>query len=187
VSPDPRAGEITPGSVSSGEEASGVVEIRFDQIVTYADLELRWLEVKDSRCPIGVNCFWEGEVRVVIEAARAEEEGEAPVEFQLTLRAGQKPETASVFGYEMVLVNVVPHPKNGVTPERSDYVADIRISVAASLRLSGPQPSHGPPKSTLRSQLATPPSQSSGLVLPSRDPVFKPARDGRLQIQGSQP
>ena len=132
VSPDPGKGEITPSSVSSAEETSGVVEIRFDEIVTHVDLELRWLEVNDSRCPIGVNCFWAGEVKVILEAARAEGEGEAPVEFQLTLRAGQKPETASVFGYEFELLNVDPHPTDGVTQKRSDHVAEIGISRAVS-------------------------------------------------------
>ena len=128
ASSGPGKGGITPGSVSSARVTSGVVEIRFDEIVTHLDLELRWLEVKDSRCPIGVNCLWEGEVKVILEAARAEEEGEEPVEFQLTLRAGQKPETASVFGYELELLNVDPHPKDGVTPERSDYMSKIEIT-----------------------------------------------------------
>ena len=79
-------------------KTTGVVKIRFDEIVTHDDLELRWLEINDSRCPTGVNCFWAGEVKVIIEATRTMVEGSQPVEFQLTLQSRQVPVTTSVSG-----------------------------------------------------------------------------------------
>ncbi len=130
VSPDMVSSELTPVSVSSPGQTNEVINIRFDEIVTYADLKLRWLEVNDSRCPIGVNCVWAGEVKVLLEATRAMAEGNMPVEVQLTLHARPKPSTASVFCYELELLNVDPHPKDGVTPERGNYVAKIKFSNA---------------------------------------------------------
>lgn len=115
-------------------KTTGVVKIRFDEIVTHDDLELRWLEINDSRCPTGVNCFWAGEVKVIIEATRTMVEGSQPVEFQLTLQSRQVPVTTSVSGYVLELLNVDPYPKDKVTPVRSNYVAEIKISEAAKAR-----------------------------------------------------
>ncbi|RLA42412.1 MAG: hypothetical protein DRR42_23435 [Gammaproteobacteria bacterium] len=134
VSPDPRISKITPVSASSALKTNGVVKMRFDEIVTYADLELRWLEVHDSRCPTGVNCFWAGEVKVILEVTRTMVEGSKPVELQLTLQSRREPVTASVFGYVLELLNVYPYPKDKVTPVRSNYVVEIKISKAAQAR-----------------------------------------------------
>jgi hypothetical protein len=134
VSSDPGASKTTSVSSSSAVKTNGVVKIRFDEIVTYADLELRWLEVSDSRCPTGVNCFWAGEVKVILEATRTMVEGNKPVELQLTLQSRRKPVTASVSGYEFELLNVDPYPKDKVAPVRSNYVAEIKISEAAQTR-----------------------------------------------------
>jgi hypothetical protein len=133
VSSDPGASEITSSSASSSVKTNGMVKIRFDETVTYADLELRWLEINDSRCPTGVNCFWAGEVKVMLEATRTTAQGSEPAELQLTLQSRREPATATVSfsGYELELLNVDPYPKDKVTPERSYYVAEIKISAAS--------------------------------------------------------
>ena len=131
VSPDPGASSFTPDQVSSAKATNGVVTIRFDEIATYPDLELRWLEIMDSRCPTGVNCVRAGDVKMILEATNVKDKGSKPVEFELTLYVRGKPVTASVFGYELELLSVHPYPKNNVTPERNNYVAEIKISEAA--------------------------------------------------------
>ena len=130
VSPDMGSSEPAPVSTSSVGQTNEVVTIHFDEIVTYADFKLRWLEINDSRCPIGVKCISAGEVKVTLEATREMEEGNTPVEFQLTLHARRNPATVSVFGYLLELLSVDPHPKHGVTPERGSYVAEIKLSNA---------------------------------------------------------
>jgi hypothetical protein len=131
ASSDPGASEITSASASSAVKTNGMVKIRFDETVTYGDLELRWLEINDSRCPTGVNCFWAGEVTVILEAKHTLAEGNKPDEIQLTLQSRGEPATASVSGYELELLKVDPYPKDKVTPERSYYVAEIKISAAS--------------------------------------------------------
>ena len=101
------------------------IELRFDETFEYQNLELRWLELDDSRCPIGVTCVWEGQIVATVEVARG---AEASVELELVLRAGIEPETSRAFDHELVLRGVDPHPRDGFTPERSDYVARIEIA-----------------------------------------------------------
>lgn len=105
-----------------------MVTIRFDEIATYPDLKFRWLQIMDSRCPTGIQCIRAGDVKVILEATHTIDKGDKPVEFELTLHVRGRPVTASVFGHELELLSVHPYPKNNVTPERSDYVAEIKIS-----------------------------------------------------------
>jgi hypothetical protein len=111
---------VVPEPTSDG----AVIELRFDETVAYQDLELRWLRLDDSRCPIGVTCVWEGQIIATVEVARG---AEGSVELELRLQVGIEPETSRAFDHELVLQGVAPHPKDGVTPERSDYVARIEI------------------------------------------------------------
>ena len=113
------------GSGSSAAEAGTRVELRFDETAKYQDLELRWLELDDSRCPIGVACVWAGQIVATVEVARGEEES---VELDLVHRIKGPPATSRAFEYELRLLGVDPHPRQGTTPERSDYVARIEIA-----------------------------------------------------------
>ena len=125
VIPEPASGAVDGSSSSSGEGSDVEIELRFDETVEYQDLELRWLELDDSRCPIGVTCVWEGQIVATVEVARG---AEGSAELELVLRAGTESETSRAFDHELVLRGVDPHPKDGVTPERSDYVVRIEIA-----------------------------------------------------------
>lgn len=131
VSSDAGVNEIASTTASSSAITTGVVKLRFDETSTHGGLELRLLKVMDSRCPVGANCFWAGEVKVILEASNVQQSGTEPVEVQLTLQARQGPTTAAVSGYEMKLLNVDPYPMDGVTPKRTDYIAEINISETA--------------------------------------------------------
>jgi len=124
ASPEPTAGGGD-GSPSSNQASAAEVELHFDETTEHQDLKLRWLDLDDSRCPIGVVCIWAGQTVVTLEVARGEDE---PVELVLVRRAGREPETARAFERELRLLEVDPHPKEGVTPERSQYVAEIEIA-----------------------------------------------------------
>ena len=113
------------GSGSTCAETGARVELRFDETANHRDLELRWIKLEDSRCPIGVACVWAGQIIATIEVARG---GEEPVELELVHRIKGPLATSSAFGYELRLLGVDPHPKEGTTPERSDYIARIEIA-----------------------------------------------------------
>jgi hypothetical protein len=108
--------------VTAGETA--VVELRFDEPLSLDTLRLRWLDLNDSRCPQGVQCVWEGQAVVTLEVSR---DGLAPQRVELILRSGVEPGAETVAGYELRLLKVEPYPRQGVTPERNDYVATVEI------------------------------------------------------------
>ncbi|MCP4200486.1 MAG: hypothetical protein GY769_00965 [bacterium] len=125
VSPEPIPAAVEQSSDSPGEGTAAEITLRYDETVEFQELELRWLELEDSRCPIGVKCIWAGQMVVTVEAARGDDK---PLEVELLRRVGREPETAEALGYELRLLEVDPHPKEGVTPERGDYVARIEIT-----------------------------------------------------------
>jgi len=128
--------DTTRYAVPSSEHPGEVIEIRLDVTVTYAELELRWIYVQDSRCATGTKCYWAGEVEVTLEVACAEPGVGKPERVQVTLRAGKTPSSATAFGHEMELIDVVPYPRDGVTPRRSDYRAEIRIAATLAGHVS---------------------------------------------------
>lgn len=125
VIPEPSSGAVSQGASRSVRGSGVEIELRFDETVEYQDLELSWLELEDTRCPIGVTCVWEGQIVATVEVARGEEES---VELELVLQAGIEPEISRASNYELLMKGVDPHPKDGVTPERSDYVLRIEIA-----------------------------------------------------------
>ena len=122
--PEPVAPGAPSGTAPTTAGATATLELRYDQTVAYEGLELRLVEISDSRCATGVVCVWEGEVAARLEVARA---GEAPVEVELALRAGHEADQAVAHGRRLRLVAVDPYPKYGVTTPRDAYVARIEI------------------------------------------------------------
>ena len=122
----PPSGET--GSQSSAAPATAgeaaVLELRFDETVSAAALRLRWLELNDSRCPLGVQCVWEGQAVVTVEISGDDLAAER---VDLTLRAGVEPAVVVVAAHELQLLDVEPYPREGVTPERGEYVATLEI------------------------------------------------------------
>jgi len=107
---------------TAGETAA--VELRFDETVSQGELLLRLLELNDSRCPLGVQCVWEGQVAATVEVSRDEF---APRVVELVLRSGLDAGAKAVAGHQLRLLNVEPYPREGVTPERREYFATLEI------------------------------------------------------------
>lgn len=125
--PETAPTEAPSGTAPTAAGTAATVEVRYDQTVVHEELELRLLDVGDSRCPTGVACVWEGEVAVRLEVTRGSED---PVEVQLTLRAGTDSDKAFAHGRLLRLIAVDPYPKYGVTTPREAYVARIEIQTA---------------------------------------------------------
>ena len=75
-------------------------ELRFDETLEHRSLELRWLELEDSRCPTGVSCIWAGQIVVTIELKRGDERS---IELELVLRDGAPSAARQVLGHELAL------------------------------------------------------------------------------------
>lgn len=112
------------GAGPAGPGDAVVVELRFDETMPVGALRLRWLELGDSRCPLGVQCVWEGQAVVTLEVSGDEV---VPERVELTLRAGVEAAARAVAGRELRLLGVDPYPREGVTASRDEYVATIDL------------------------------------------------------------
>lgn len=78
------------------------------------ELTLRWLELNDSRCPEGLQCFVAGQAQLRIEVSRA---GHDPGEVILVLAAGRRlgkdDAEATVGPFHIELKTVEPYPVAG--------------------------------------------------------------------------
>ena len=106
--------------------ASGTVvgKLHFDETLSLGPLTLSGLGLKDSRCPWGARCVWEGLVVARIEVAGTVG---ALHRIELTLRPGVEPATKIVSGHELRLLDVKPYPREGVSPERAKVVATVEV------------------------------------------------------------
>jgi tetratricopeptide (TPR) repeat protein len=64
--------------------------------------------LEDSRCPRQIECFWAGQVRIMIEA---QQEGTAAVTFELNNNPPLKQDTITYAGYEIQLLQIDPYPE----------------------------------------------------------------------------
>ena len=115
------------GPAKHSDNIQSNLELRFDRVVVDGDIEMKLLEIKDSRCPVGANCFLAGEVSVVLVVNCNHEEQTEPVELTLTRPVRGKPTLGTACGHLLELINVSPYPKEGVTIERSEHQAEIQI------------------------------------------------------------
>jgi hypothetical protein len=104
------------------EALSEVMTIDVKQIVKYQNLTLRLLAVDDSRCAIGVECIWAGQLVVTLEVSN-----ESAEKIEVKLIRKREPEIANAFGYNLLLLEVVPHPKKGKVIHLSDQIIKLKI------------------------------------------------------------
>jgi hypothetical protein len=75
----------------------------------------------DCRCPSNVTCVWAGFASVQLTITV---NGTTETHVLATMIG---PDTAVVNGYEIKFVDLLPYPKDGVTPDPSDIKAIVRI------------------------------------------------------------
>jgi hypothetical protein len=117
-SPRPKAAEMgKPFELKAGELAT----------VSPAGLTVRFDGVSDdSRCPIGVQCVWEGDavVDVTLEKPPAEKATRA------LHTSGRHPRDTTYEGLKIGLRDLSPRPKEGAPVEAQDYRATFVVSEA---------------------------------------------------------
>ncbi|MBN2095681.1 MAG: hypothetical protein JW727_06530 [Candidatus Aenigmarchaeota archaeon] len=90
------------------------------------ELEVRFLNVTaDSRCPVGLECFWMGQATVSVELLR---ENRSFSRFNLTHRPGNTSiATKNIAGYSVKITGIEPYPTAGRKIETSEYVASFVV------------------------------------------------------------
>ena len=115
----------TLGAASPDANETAVIELRYDETVAFHDLEMRWLDLQDSRCPIGVTCVWAGQMIATVEVVHGTQ---GTTQVELLRLVGEEPEVSYAFEYDLRLLDVSPPPKENVTPDRGEYVMQIEIT-----------------------------------------------------------
>ncbi|MEB3358036.1 MAG: hypothetical protein VKK04_15015 [Synechococcales bacterium] len=94
-------------------------------VVEPSQMELTLVDVVDSRCPTDVQCVWGGGITITLAVQSAETPRQ---QVELSRLPGQEPESQSISGVTLSLVDVTPHPRSNRTPSPEDYTATIRVS-----------------------------------------------------------
>ena len=91
------------------------------------NIEIKFLKVtSDSRCPSDVTCIWAGEVEVLVNIWKDDQDL-----GNLTLVGQNNDLAAATFdGYSVRLVRVDPYPISTVTIKPSDYIITLIVTVA---------------------------------------------------------
>jgi hypothetical protein len=90
-------------------------------------VEIQFVEMQqDSRCPVGVQCVWQGQATVAVHLKK---NGQDLGNLTLKTNAGQPDATTqSLNGYSMKLVDIAPQPKANQPIPKADYVATFVIT-----------------------------------------------------------
>jgi hypothetical protein len=90
------------------------------EIVSSAELfTVEWIDIRDSRCPSGNQCVWEGQVAVSVKVMQGDREL-GTVEL---VKSSQNRDAAktTIGGYEIEAIEVKPYPKTARRIPLSDY------------------------------------------------------------------
>ena len=121
------------GCRSNGERSDGPstpsspqqVQIALGQSQRVGALSVRFDEVSgDSRCPVGVQCVWEGDAVVVLTVSEPARSG-AALELHT---AGRFPREGTYGRYRVQLVSLEPQPRADEPVRRDLYRATLLIT-----------------------------------------------------------
>lgn len=99
--------------------------LRLNQTGHVEDLDLRFTDVIDSRCPSDVVCIWEGQVSILVHL---QDSAGSLKQFELTLGPTDAASARSFGNYSIGLVDVQPYPVSTEQTPHSDYVATMVIN-----------------------------------------------------------
>lgn len=111
-------------TVSTAQTPPDIVKVKVGKSVKNkkSKVTVKLLEViEDSRCPEGVNCIWAGNAKVRLELSGLR--GTKVIEANTNMG----PQGDRYEAYSITLRSLTPHPKNGVTTDKSSYIAEVKI------------------------------------------------------------
>ncbi len=128
---------VVSSACASGSTASDVPEITpgepfrlrvsEEMRLSSEDLTVRFSSVTgDSRCPTGVQCFWEGDAAVEVRLAQGEDETSVTVH---TNGGRDYPREAEAFGCTLRLESLDPYPSAKRKIAAEDYVATLVLTL----------------------------------------------------------
>lgn len=106
---------------------TGDITLSRGQSGRVGDLRIVWNEpLQDSRCPVGTQCIWAGEVQANVTMALSEYS-------ETKIMSSNKP--AYLFdGHKVSIIGVTPQPKQGVKLSTADYQITFHIEATNDKR-----------------------------------------------------
>lgn len=110
-------------------QAADSVPLSFGKVVKVGDVYLQFGDATDSRCPIGVQCVWEGDgAATVVVHPPCYPEGCKAASIVLVLHTTLQPKAGIGWGHRVELVGLRPVPVANQVVDRARYVAWVRVS-----------------------------------------------------------
>ena len=103
-------------SINEEFENSPVIEIGMGQKIQLDDLKLYFYDIEDSRCPLDVECVWEGQVTAMINLDNK------TLSASTYFTPGR---TVTFPPYEITMTDIQPHP---ISTEKPDYIATLELT-----------------------------------------------------------
>jgi hypothetical protein len=130
-------GIMLPDALADVKDSSPVInetqiQLKVNQTIESDNIKIKFLNVtEDSRCPTGVTCIWEGQVKIAVNIIKNDKN---LGNFVLTSRSGQPDMAIQTFdGRSIQVVKVNPYPTSGRKISLSDYVATFIMSNSSIL------------------------------------------------------
>lgn len=112
--------------LASCKKLDGEVKMVVGEILSNNEVWLKFLDYEDTRCPEGATCITEGYVKVWMHLE--EKSSSASVGFNIGNVNGPNENQFSAFGYNIRFIDLVPHPKQGVSQSKDNVKLHLLIS-----------------------------------------------------------
>lgn len=112
-------------SCSENDELSNNESIIYQE----GDVLITLIDIDDARCPINVNCVWEGNAEVGMRITKDNE----TMDFMLNTagyinESSNFPTNTSIFDLNVELLDLQPYPEDGMDYTLEDYTVSISVN-----------------------------------------------------------
>jgi len=107
-------------------ELNDTIDLKYNTLYCNSKNEIRlsYDSIRDSRCPIGAKCIWEGNGAVKLHLQQS---GRDPVSFWLNTLPDFLNDTV-INGIRYELIDLLPYPELGKDYQPDDYILQLLIT-----------------------------------------------------------
>jgi hypothetical protein len=103
---------------------------QFNQTATIQDLQIKIINLTDSRCPSDVTCVWQGQAKILVDINKGNQN---LGNFSLILN-DKNLKAQSFDHYSINLIEVNPYPISSNKTHLSDYDITLKLSLLSPLK-----------------------------------------------------
>lgn len=108
--------EFNENDIELGKE----FQLKLGKTYEFMDCELTLTDIKDSRCPLNVNCVWEGEASLTFKLEKEDSDSSFTISTQDKI-------DYTFSNYALKVLEVAPHPSSTDEIDKEDYRISVRI------------------------------------------------------------